>query len=715
MDAFRQGRHNELVSLATTVTRQFPEATLGWKALGVGLLLMGRHGEALDPLQRALRLSPDDAEIHSNLGVIHKRLGNLPDAEHHLRFSLRLAPNLATTHCNLGNVQLERGCLEEAEMSYRQALTLAPMHADALGNLGALLLETGQLAEAEALCRRAVAVQPNHVEAQSTLAGVLRTAGRLEEAEQHCRQTLASVPNAAPILTTLAGIQLDRGQIDIARKTCEQAIEVDPTLPTAYLTLGVLFLREGSLAEAETCFRRTLVLKPNVAEALSNLGGVLRELGRTEEAKECCEQSLALKPHLVEAHINLGNTLRDKGLSAEAEACYRRALTLRPDQPMGWVGLGSIHADNGRFEEAELHYAHALDLDPLHAMALAGKANLRKFTPADSEWRVAAESALTRSSISAVERYSLLFALGKFLDDTGDYANAFEHFSRANSIKRKTAPPYDIARHTSKVGRIIAAYPATRTEKSRTAAGLSDKPVLVIGMPRSGTSLIEQIIASHPLAAGAGELSFWSDAFRRHEDILLSPDTPQRLLDTLAKEYLSILDNFAPQAFRVVDKMPGNTLYLGAIHQIFPNAKIVHAQRHPIDTCLSIFFQNFSAPHPYAYDLDTLAAYYREYLRIMAHWRATLPIDVFLEVPYEALVEDPRTWSEKIVRFLNLEWHEDCENHHKTVRRVGTSSNWQVRQPIYKTSAHRWRNYQDFIAPLLSQLPHNPDTDQYSR
>lgn len=235
----------------------------------------------------------------------------------------------------------------------------------------------------------------------------------------------------------------------------------------------------------------------------------------------------------------------------------------------------------------------------------------------------------------------------------------------------------------------------------RAGSSGAEYPVFVLGMPRSGTSLVEQIIASHHQAFGAGEVRFWSTVATRHVGALLDGQFDADLLSSLALDYEKNLRTQAPDALRIVDKMPGNFMFIGLIHAVFPNARILHTIRHPIDTCLSIYFQNFPSGHEYANELEDLVHYYREYHRLMAHWRSVLPPEVFLDVPYEALVDDQEGWSRKIIDFIGLEWDDRCLEFYNTERRVGTASNWQVRQPVYKTSKERWRNYEKFIGPLL--------------
>jgi len=297
----------------------------------------------------------------------------------------------------------------------------------------------------------------------------------------------------------------------------------------------------------------------------------------------------------------------------------------------------------------------------------------------------------------------LCYALGKYNDDTRQYDAAFASYERANRLKRQLAGAFDRDEFSRSVDAIIAAHPAEAMRGQAGGSG-SRRPLFIVGMPRSGTSLTEQILASHPEVFGAGELRFWGLQVQKHLSSMPSWMHDVPLLQDIATQYEAELQRHSAAASRVVDKMPGNFLNLGLIHAAFPQARILHTRRNPIDTCLSIYFQGFNNQHTYANDLDDLAFYYREYHRLMAHWRAVLPPEVLLDVPYEELVEDQEGWSRRIIDFIGLEWDERCLDFHETERKVGTASNWQVRQKIYKTSKERWRNYEKFVGPLLPLL-----------
>jgi hypothetical protein len=332
--------------------------------------------------------------------------------------------------------------------------------------------------------------------------------------------------------------------------------------------------------------------------------------------------------------------------------------------------------------------------------ALASQASMRKMTPSDSAWLKTAEEVAT-SGIAPLDESELRFAIGKYYDDIDDFNRAFQNYKRANDLLKPIAEPFDRDAYQRFVDTMIHEYTPGAVARVNRGASDSMKPVFVVGMPRSGTSLTEQIISSHPSAKGAGELEFWSHAAHEHEAAIREGALGETTRNKLAEAYLRVLGANSGEALRVVDKAPVNSDYLGVIHSVFPNARVIYMQRDPIDTCLSCYFQKFVLSLNFTMDLSDLADYYRQHRRLMAHWRAVLPPGTILDVPYEELVADQEGWSRKILDFLDLEWDQRVLDFHNTKRAVVTASFWQVRQKIYQNSVRRWRNYEKFIGPLL--------------
>jgi tetratricopeptide (TPR) repeat protein len=487
-----------------------------------------------------------------------------------------------------------------------------------------------------------------------------------------------------------------------ARAAYQQLVNLDPRDAVARNGLGIALAQLAQYGEAEAEFRRAIGLRPGFPEALCNLAGVLQTTGRYEESEQPLRRALKLKPADISARISLGMSCVLLGRLAEGRECYERVLRVAPRNAQARVGVGHIESLEGRLPEAEAAFRRALEVEPRASYAWAALVWLRKMTPADSDWAKHAED-IAAGDLSTVDEITLRYSMGKYYDDVGDFSRAFRNYQRANELKKLRAPPYDKEQRTRFVNEAIRAFTPEVLARAQAGASDSERPLFVVGMPRSGTSLVEQIIASHPEARGAGELAFWQTAARAHHEQMLDEQLRRRL----ARDYLRVLTGHSADALRVVDKAPVNSDFLGLIHSVFPRARIINMQRDPIDTCLSCYFQHFPEGLNYTLDLSDLAHYYREHRRLMGHWRSVLPADSFLDVPYAELTADQEGWSRRIIEFIGLPWNDRCLSFEKTVRPVNTASVWQVRQKMYSTSVARWRHYEKFIGPLraLKDLP----------
>lgn len=521
-------------------------------------------------------------------------------------------------------------------------------------------------------------------------------AGRHAQLEGRVRELLATLPNSG-LLWKLLGLS-EWAQGRDALPSLQRASELMPDDAEGHGNLGNAFRAAGQLEKAVASHGRAISLEPGHAESHNNLGSALLDLGRIEEAIASFRRAVALKPDFALAHANLGNALTLQNQPDEAEASCRRALALDPRLAAAVVQLAEIAAAGGRFEEAEKRLREAVAIEPDMPEAWAGLCRLRKMQVTDGDWLAQAQR-IAGQRLPPRREVPLRYALGKYFDDVGEYALAFENYRRANDLSNRAGPGHELAALGAGIDRIIRTHTRDWLNESRAGSNPSARPVFIVGMPRSGTTLAEQILASHADVFGAGELDFWSKAAAAHgaEGGLDEPGE----IGKLAEGYLQLLSGLSGGSSRVVDKMPGNFLYLGLIRAALPNAHIIHMQRDPIDTCLSIYFHDFGRAHPYAGDLNDLAAYYAEYSRLMDHWRATLPSGALLDLPYEELVTDQEKWSRRMVEFIGLPWDPHCMEFHRTRRTVNTHSKWQARQKVSTSSVGRWRHYERFLGPLL--------------
>jgi len=726
------GRHAELETTARRFLEQQERSGILWKFLGAALFAQGK--DALAALETAAKLMPRDPESQTNLGNALRARGRLEDAALCHRGAIELKPDYAEAHNNLGSVLRDLRRPGQAVASYRKAISIKPDFAMAHNNLGLALQSLGRPDEAMTSHRRALAMKPELVEAHRHLADCLRAQGRLAEALESYRRAVELRPGDNEALINLSGTLLALGRLDEAAQSYRRVLQSQPNSFEAHNNLGNALRDSGQLEEAAASYRQAVAIRPDYAKLHNNLGNALLDLGRIEEAVASYSRALELEPDFAKAHSNLGSAFRELGRLDEAEASYRRALAIRADSAEVLTNLGVVQRLQGRAEEAEASLRRALGIDPKSAptmtslaelyadrgefaeaenlyrevcaaqpdsaQAWAGMAALRKMTIGDSAWITEAQR-IARRPLRPRDEAHLRYAIGKFFDDVQDYEQAFLSYRRANQIAKAYSPPHD-QQHLARTFEFITQlYDRNWLDRARAGSNSSSRPIFIVGMPRSGTSLAEQILASHPAVFGAGELSFWKVASLKVGAAALQDGAKRGELAQLASEYLQLLAGLSPDAARVVDKMPANFAHLGMIHAAFPNARIIHMRRNPIDTCLSIYFQNFHVAHTYANDLEDLAHYYGEYQRLMQHWRSMLPPSAILDVPYEALVADPGSWSRKMVEFIGLPWDEACIDFHQTNRRVSTFSKWQVRQKISKTSVERWRNYAPFVGPLM--------------
>jgi tetratricopeptide (TPR) repeat protein len=501
-------------------------------------------------------------------------------------------------------------------------------------------------------------------------------------------------------LSKLADDAFARAAYAEAVNYLQDLVALKPRDATALNNLGAALSKVGRYQEAKVYFRKAIAREPDHCDAHGNLGAIYLACGQFFEAETSLRRALEVTPADLERRCNLGVALVHLARLREARAQFERVLRVASRHSEALVGMGLIARMEGRFEEARTLFERALEANPNSPAACAALAGIGKMTSSQVSWLERAE-AIAASGIAPAEEATVRFAIGKYYDDVRNFERAFNNFKRANELLKTLADKYQPDVDTRFADDLIRVY--TRESLANAAGGTSDsmKPVFVVGMMRSGTSLVEQIIASHPAAAAAGELSFWNDVVRKYDALVRQGPLPGSLRRQLGEGYLQTLARHSVDASRVVDKAPINSNYLGVIHSVLPNARIIYMRRDPIDICLSCYFQPLSATHSFTLDLSDLAHYYREHQRLMAHWRAVLPAGAILGVPYAELVADQEGWTRRILDFIGLEWDQACLDFHSTVRPVVTASYWQVRQRIYNDSVQRWHHYRKFIGPLL--------------
>lgn len=568
----------------------------------------------------------------------------------------------------------------------------------------------GNLDEAGRCCRRVIALDPDHSEAHLNLGNVLLCQGKLDEAVVHYQTSLRINPGYAEAHCNLGNLLQSMGRLDEAQESYRQALKINPDFAIAYYNLGNLFAEQQRLGEAQACYHQALRVNPGYADAHTNLGNVLKHQGWFDEALTCYRRALQLKPDNADCHCNIGIILELQGKLDAAMESFRQALRLDPNHIKAIVGQASVLARQRKFEAAYELLRPCLDSGTADASAAITLASFCHHVNCCTEVIALIERLLGKSdqSIGQHELVTLHFSLGLLYDAAGAFDDAFSHYHQANELKPRS---YDPLKHTRYIDSLITVYNKDFLSIAPHGTNGSQRPVFIIGMPRSGTSLVEQILASHPRVYGAGELE---DIGRMINglpaELGVNMPYPQCLssltqekCDELAQRYLDRIALQSGDALRVTDKMPRNFLNLGFITLLFPQARIIHCIRNPLDTCLSCYFQHFVGGNEFADNLADLGAYYNQYLRLMRHWKTTLDIPM-LEIQYEELVADQERMSRALIEYCGLEWDDHCLRFFENKRTVATASYDQIRQPMYKKSVERWKNYEKYLGPLKKAL-----------
>jgi tetratricopeptide (TPR) repeat protein len=492
---------------------------------------------------------------------------------------------------------------------------------------------------------------------------------------------------------------MQTGRFADASAILTHAVALQPDSAAAFWDLGAAYDHQDRHEEAIAAYQHAVTLAPRLGDVQVRLGQLYALYSRNEEASACLDRAADAKPKTTEARLYRSDAAMLRGETAAAEDWARKAVALAPDNAVAQGGLAGILYNQGRFSEAATHFERALRLDPLAGKLWHGLAQCRKYTPADTAILSRMAAALQRGDLPDTERMAIHFAMGKVLEDCGDYPGAMAQFDAANALRARGLV-FDREGLAAMVDRAIATFtPAFFAQHTETGHD-TEKPIFIVGMYRSGTTLVEQILSSHPRIAAGGELTVWGPA-----DMEAATDGSFDLVrnqDAVAK-YLAVLNQIGAGAERVTDKLPTNLFRLGAIHASMPRARIIHCRRHPIDTCLSIYTTHFGTRLPFAARKEDLALYYRQYMRMMAHWRNVLPPGAMLEVDYEHLVADRDAQTRRLVAFAGVDWNDTCLRPEQNAREIGTASAWQARQPVYGTSVARWRRFEGWGEVLVSE------------
>jgi tetratricopeptide (TPR) repeat protein len=640
-----------------------------------------------------------------------------------------------------GFAQQQKGQFDEARALYAQVLALDPRNFDALQLSGLCALQAGdnatalqfldgalalrqdvasvfnhrgvvlrRLGEGEralADFSRVAALDPRAANAFYNRANTLRDLGRLGEALGDYRRAAGLAPRRADILNNLGGCLKELNLHAEALACYDRLLALNPDHAEAHSNRGLVLQNLGRFEDALASADRAIAINPSFVDARRERGAALLALGRLEDALEALDKALSLDPRHAAAHATRGMALMEMGRPEEATRSFETSLALKPGYADARLGLAKLAAEEGRFGAAETLFESVRRDDPGNVGSLHGLSGVKKFTAGDPLFAAIA-GRLDDATLTAEQREQLHHAYAKISNDAGRYDEAMAHFALSKACRPSR---FDIAAHRASFAAMRQVFTPSFFA-ARTGFGLDDeRPVFVVGMPRSGTTLTEQIISAHPAVRGFGELQ---DLPQLAKTLGGGPKNPQGFaaavtgLDAagaagLARRYSEAWRGAESSLRRLVDKRPHNYELLGLIALMFPRARIIHCRRNAMDNCLSMYMQDFNVHHGYNRDLATLGQYYRAYEELMAHWREVLPLPIH-DCVYEDTVDDLEGTARRLIDFLGLAWDPVCLDYYKQERQVRTPSQWQVRQPVYRSSVEAWRRHERHLGPLKAAL-----------
>jgi tetratricopeptide (TPR) repeat protein len=633
-----------------------------------------------------------DIEIHLNAARACLETGDLVSAVRSCQGALTVDPRAAGPHHLLAHVAYAQGRLMDAGKHIVEAAKRDEENVDIHADCGAIMNMLGRPAEAEAACRHVLDLHGNHIGAWNNLAVALDVQGRLREALAACDEVLARDRDFVDALINKGSVLVKMDEPVIATEVLTRAVELVPDNPLARVNLATSLRSVGERDGAEAQCRAALELRPDYPEAHGALGDIFAATREFEKAIDAYDQALECRPGFIAVRLNRAAALLKLGKLEAAAEGYRSVLKDFDDSADAHAGLGVVQLATGDLAAAANSFRKAVELDPRQAVAWAALASSPDAILSDDDLRrlnemCASEAAPLESRIAAH------FSLGEVFDRRQNYVSAFEHFHAGNEARKTRMAASDHifeSEHlAADVSAIIDAY---RAEPFDSIVESDDeRPVFIVGMPRSGTTLVEQILASHPDVMGAGEAMSVA---------ALPPDMSD---DEMVQSVLEKLTQHGTGSKRIVDKTPFHFRNLGLIRRLFPKARIVHCLRDPMDTGLSCYMQNFVEDYPWSCDLAHIGCFINAYRQLMDHWRTVIS-NGFMEVSYEDLVDDPEPHIRNLIQFLGLDWDEACMAHHQSRRTVLSASSWQVRQPIYTSSKGRAVHYANELVALRKVL-----------
>lgn len=676
-----------------TVLQALELANAHWNA--------GQAAPAEQLCRQVLQVAPLQPDALNLLGLMMYAYGKTELALDYIRKASQSPEAPATVFSNLAELCRQQGLLQDAEQAARRATEQEPELVAAWNNLGIILQETGNFSASLECLLYVASQQPDNAEVYNNLANTYKHLGDLPRAQESYQRALTLRPDYAEVHSNLAVLLHSQGCVDEAAASARRAIDINPHLADAYLNLADIELSRRHYTDALHWVNVLLEFSPQHVGALTALAQIMIVHEQYEEAITVARKTLTVAPHHANAHQILGNALQALGLYEDAERAYCQAASLPgTTAEEALIARAVLLMEIGDNERATEGFEQALKRFPDSLRIIAARSDNKVYCAGDPDIMVMEKALLNPPAPPLPVKMRLHFSLGKAYLDIGDSGRAFFHLNQGNAFKRSSFS-YDAAQSSSLMNKIAAVFTPALMQRFHSAGTATDRLVFVVGMPCSGTTLIEQLLTSYPDVYSAGKLRTLHRTVARHgrfpDDVLHWEHTD---FARIGADYLEQMSQLAPNALRVIDNLPGNFLYAGLIPLLLPGARIIHCRRDPVDTCLSCYSKLFSSEMLFAYQLDELGSFYLAYQQLMAHFRQLLPPQCFIEVDYEAVVGDPEGQAQRLVEFIDLPSNNTGLHIQETGRIVHTAR----RQPIYTSSRGRWQQHMAQLGPLLDVL-----------
>ena len=674
-----EGKLTDAETILNRILANNPSHAYALHLLGIIAYQVGKISLGIQLIEQAIQSNPNVALFHSNLGEMYRKLKATHLSIQYGQYAVALDPNSPTALSNLGIAYYDDKRYEQAEKCHKQALAINPRLSCSLNNLGSIYNAYDKTKQAIEFYQAAISASPQFVEPFNNLGVLLMQQQEFKQALDYLRHTIHLAPNYADAYCNLGLTLLGLEQCENALVHFEKARQLKPNYAEAYYGFAKVYLYQHNFTESERYVRKAIMMSPQKVEFYQLLAEIYHECGLYPQALMHLDQALSMDSTMASSYLSKGAILMEMGEIPKAEEQFLKVTT-----------------DPTIDKRILAHYCIV---------------QLRKVKSDNASLQGLLSITNDIQAVSPIKLEYLYFALGKCYDDIGEWTEAFEYFTEGCRLKRQRIT-YNITEQIQFTHKLIHCFTQQTIEYLQAFANPSALPVFIVGMPRSGSTLVEQILSSHPQIFGAGELKYLNELIQwpvKNQQTTVS--YPENILQfspeicsAITNKYLTYLQGFSSDAIRITDKMPHNYIAIGLIHALFPNAKIIHVKRNPIDTCLSCYTKLFTQGQLYSYELAELGQYYQCYELMMNHWRHILPSNAWLEIEYEAMVNNVEVDAKWLIEFCDLPWDSACLRFYQSKRQVRTASFIQVRQPVYTSSVERWRRYEKELAPLINAL-----------